>query len=244
MSVKETEMGSTQDLISQFEASINSSTQRINEFIAENNKNWGEVNVITQQLRSFIEQIKNCLDSLVSLRNFYMEFLGRLRTLKGKQEEKLSGEIRKLEQSGDQKCKSKIESLLKQFRTFISSFNQLEVGTTSQLKEQVERLDAEIKRLCNDTDGIIKQMEGTKGEMNTLFPNQPIPRSQMRPKRAPPPIPLNRGGFMYGKKLKKKKNIRSLSSLKKKNKTKKSIFNKKKKIKNLKKRKSRKNTRR
>ena len=251
MSEEKSEMRSTEELIRQFEESISSSTQRINDFVRRNNEGWGQVNAITEQLKGLIEQLKSCLDKLIGLKDFYLEFLGRLRTLRGRQEERLSGEMRRLQASGDSACKEKIQSLLGQFRTFISSFNQLEVGTTAQLQEQVQRLDAEIKRLCNDTDGIIKQMENTRGEMEGVFggeggsdPRAPAPRSSglgvasrpelRRPTRASPrrpsleERPAWRGGFQYGKKLKKKKKIRSLSSLKKKKTKKKSIFNKKK----------------
>ena len=259
MSEEKSEMKSTEDLISQFEQSISSSTQRINNFVRRNNEGWGQVNTITEQLKGLIGQLKSCLDKLIGLKDFYLEFLGRLRTLRGRQEERLSGEMRRLQESGDSACKEKIQSLLGQFRTFISSFNQLEVGTTAQLQEQVQRLDVEIKRLCNDTDGIIKQMENTRGEMEGVFggegssgPIVPDPRATglggsegrvmgapgaelRRPSRRAPrrpsldERPAWRGGFQYGKKLKKKSKIRSLSSLKKKKTKKKSIFNKKKK---------------
>jgi hypothetical protein len=262
MSEQKTEMKSTQDLINEFEQSISSSSQRINDFVRRNNEGWGQVSAITEQIKGLIEQLKSCLDKLIGLKDFYLEFLGRLRTLRGRQEERLSGEMRRLQESGDSACKEKIQGLLGQFRTFISSFNQLEVGTTAQLREQVQRLDSEIKRLCNDTDGIIKQMENTRGEMDGVFGAEAASAPASAPRAADPrmsgfnrresrgmvvpnrelrrPIrtaprrpsleerPAWRGGFQYGKKLKKKKKIRSLSSLKKKKTKKKSIFNKKK----------------
>ena len=102
-------------------------------------------------------------------------------------------------------------------------------------------------------------MENTRGEMEGVFggegssgPIVPDPRATglggsegrvmgapgaelRRPSRRAPrrpsldERPAWRGGFQYGKKLKKKSKIRSLSSLKKKKTKKKSIFNKKKK---------------
>ena len=141
------EMSSTSELINQFEEAIRSSTERINDFVRRNNEGWTQVNTLTEQLKGLIDQLKSCLERLIGLKDFYLEFLGRLRTLKGRQEERLSGEIRKLEQSGNEECRNQIQGLITQFRTFISSFNQLEVGTTAQLQEQVQRLDTEIKRL-------------------------------------------------------------------------------------------------
>jgi len=246
------EMSSTSELISQFEEAIRSSTERINNFVRRNNEGWTQVNTLTEQLKGLIDQLRSCLERLIGLKDFYLEFLGRLRTLKGRQEERLSGEIRKLEQSGNEECRNQIQGLITQFRTFISSFNQLEVGTTAQLQEQVQRLDTEIKRLCNDTDGIIKLMENNRGDMDSVFGaassgsegedgsrNTEVkqPASQMRrPVRGNvsgnvsgnlQDRPPWRGGFQYGKKLSRKKKIRSLSNLKKKKR--KSIFNTKKK---------------
>lgn len=258
----ESKMKSTRDLINEFEESIASSTNRIREFVRRNNEGWEQVNILTQQLKGLIEQLKSCLARLIGLKDFYLEFLGRLRSLKERQEERLSGEMRKLEKSGDEECRKQIQGLLTQFRTFISSFNQLEVGTTEQLKQQIDGLNAEIQRLCNDSDGIIKQMEANRGDIESVFDltsagNESGEAVMSREEKAPVLSRMERtaeissdtglgdrfmgrGGFLYGKKLSRKKKIRSISNLKKKQKKQKEIFNKTKKKKNKKKKKTKK----
>ena len=62
-------MKSTQDLINEFEQSISSGSQRINDFVRRNNEGWGQVSAITEQIKGLIEQL-SCLDKLIGLKDF------------------------------------------------------------------------------------------------------------------------------------------------------------------------------
>jgi len=165
--MSETKSGSTGSLISDFVGAIKSGMEKVNKYKTNCNAFKQEVSGYATDLKALIDQLEACIGEIEKLQGQYVAFIQQLQII----EENLRIQIRNAasgaKSGADTECNEKILQIKNEFQGLMGLINGLKLDTETGMRTQLGRLKSTLKKLCDETDGIVGKMRKGNTNMKT-----------------------------------------------------------------------------
>lgn len=148
------------DLETQFMEAINRATEKWRKYKQDENAYKDEVNAAQIELKRLIDELKACIDRLMDLQDDYRSYIQRITQIRINMQAMLNQQIEVIRGS-EEDCDEKINRIKQQFEGFVNEIQNWE-NDDLKFKELFEKLEVEIKRICDRADRLERENPETK----------------------------------------------------------------------------------
>lgn len=162
--MSETKEGS---LISDFVGAIKSGMEKVNKYKTDCNAFKQEVSGYADQLKALIDQLEACIREIEKLQGQYVAFIQQLQIIQENLRIQIRNTASGAKSGADTQCNDRILKIKNEFQGLMGLINGLKLDTETGMKTQLGRLKSTLKKLCDDTDGIVGKMRKGNTGMKT-----------------------------------------------------------------------------
>lgn len=153
------------DLEAQFMEAINRATEKWRKYKQDENAYKDEVNAAQIELKRLIDELKACIDRLMALQDDYRSYIQRITQIRVNMQAMLNQQIEVIRGS-EEDCDEKINRIKQQFEGFVNEIQNWE-NDDLKFKELFEKLEVEIKRICDRVDRLERENPETKRQFES-----------------------------------------------------------------------------
>ena len=165
--MSETKSGSTGSLISDFVGAIKSGMEKVNKYKTDCNAFKQEVSGYADDLKALIDQLEACIGEIEKLQGQYVAFIQQLQIIQENLRIQIRNAASGAKSGADTECNEKILQIKNEFQGLMGLINGLKLDTETGMRSQLGRLKSTLKKLCDETDGIVGKMRKGNTDMKT-----------------------------------------------------------------------------
>ena len=162
--MSETNSGS---LISDFVGAIKSGMEKVNKYKTDCNAFKQEVSGYADELKKLIDQLEACIGEIEKLQGQYVAFIQQLQIIQENLRIQINNAASGAKSGADTECNEKILQIKNEFQGLMGLINGLKLDTETGMRTQLGRLKSTLKKLCDETDGIVGKMRKGNTDMKT-----------------------------------------------------------------------------
>lgn len=149
-----------------FKDTIDSATSRLKKYKTDVNNFKGLVTAQTARLQTLLQRLRDCIGKLKALRDSYNDYNTRITQVRSRISILLTEARRDGSTQAGEECNEKIKGLIEKFQQLNAEIGDFD-GDAGGLRSGIDDLSQIIKELCDETEGILGNMNQTRDEINT-----------------------------------------------------------------------------